>query len=228
MSEELVRQIRARLDRLGKERIWRPVRTPGGELLADGVGWDEDGLPADLCGLDFTGRSVVDIGCNLGHFSRIAAGCGAASVLGVDMDEEVVECAGLLARLHGLDNLEFTAADVIARPLGRTFDISLMIDIIGRGIVRKGKAGLFLDAAASLASETMIHTMRPVYPLAELDCSASDLLAHYPPAFVRDESFYLLEYAMDRFAPSWTGQVLTKEQSLGQRYKYLVRFDLNR
>lgn len=224
MDENLVEKIRENLSRLGKERVWRPVRTPSGELLADGVGWDEDGLPEDLGGLDFTGRSVVDIGCNLGHFSRIAAQSGASAVLGVDQDDEIVECARLLARLHGLTNLDFMAADVIERPLGRAFDISLMIDIIGRSIVRKGKAGLFLDAAASLARETMIHTMRPVYPLAELGCAPEDLLAHYPWAFVRDGGFHLLEYAMDRYAPAWRGEVLTKEQSLGQRYKYLVRF----
>ncbi len=225
MSGQLLNEIRQRLAALGPERVWRPVRTPDGELLAQGVGWDEDGLPGDLGGLDFTNRSVVDIGCNLGHFSRIAAQSGAAVVVGIDQDPEVVDCARLLARLHGLANLSFEAADVIAAPPARSFDVSLMIDIIGRGIVRKGKAGLFLDAAASLARETMIHTMRPVYPLAELACGADDLLALYPAAFVRDERFHLLEYARDRYSPDWSCDILTRERDLGQRYKYLVRFD---
>lgn len=225
MSEHFLNEIKERLARLGQERIWRPVRTPSGELLAGGMGWDEDGLPDDLGGLDFTGLSVADIGCNLGHYSRLAAKNGASDVLGIDEDAEVVDCARLLAALHGLDNVAFTTADVLGATFTQTFDVTLMIDIIGRGIVRKGKAGLFLDAAARLARRTMIHTVRPEYALAELGCSEADLLAHYPAAFVRDQRFYLLEYALDRLAPRWSGEILTRENDLGQRYKYLVRFE---
>ena len=225
MSEQLVNEIKDRLARLGQERIWRPVRTPSGELLAGGMGWDEDGLPDDFGGLDFTGLSVADIGCNLGHYSRLAAKNGASDVLGIDEDAEVVDCARLLAALHGLDNVRFTTADVLGSDFTQTFDVTLMIDIIGRGIVRKGKAGQFLDAAARLARTAMIHTMRPEYACSELGCEEADLLAHYPATFVRGQRFYLLEYALDRFAPLWTGHILTRENDLGQRYKYLVRFD---
>ncbi|WP_035040411.1 methyltransferase domain-containing protein [Desulfovibrio sp. X2] len=226
--QELLKEAEQRLASLGQERIWRPVFAPDGRQLAEGTGADDDGLPPDLAGLDFTGKNVVDIGCNLGHFSFLAAEHGAASVLGIDMDEEVVACARVLARLRGADNVSFLAADVLGAsapaPDGRTFDTSMMIDIIGRGSVRKGLAGSFLDAAARLASHEMIHTMRPIYSFKELGVSGADLARFYPERFLREERFDLLAFALDRFAVKWSAELLTREADLTQRYKYLVRF----
>ena len=55
---------------------------------------------------DMTGRSVVDLGCGFGWFSRWAADAGAAQVLGIDLSSNV------LARAE-TDTAETTAADRI-------------------------------------------------------------------------------------------------------------------
>ncbi len=51
--------------------------------------WMLDGLG------DISGKSVIDIGCGEGRFSRLLAGLG-ATVTGVDLTEELVERAGML------------------------------------------------------------------------------------------------------------------------------------
>lgn len=224
-TDALLLEVVERLASLGPERIWRTVRAPGGEILAEGTGWDEDGLPEDMGGVDFAGKSVVDVGCNLGHHCFMAARRGAAQVLGIDMDPEVTACATALAKLHGLPQVRFETADALTGLGGRTFDISMMIDIIGRGIVLKGKAGDFLDAAAALATNEMLHTMRPIYSLnGDLDCPAGFLERLYPERFIRDGRFHLLEFALDRLDADWSATVLTPETDLGHKYKYLVRF----
>ncbi len=42
---------------------------------------------------ELVGRSVLDLGCGFGWFSRFAAGAGAASVLGVDVSAKMLERA---------------------------------------------------------------------------------------------------------------------------------------
>ena len=62
---------------------------------------------APLC----PGARVLDCFCHNGSFSLHAAKYGAKSVLGVDISEEALEVARENARLNGLDNAAFRAAN---------------------------------------------------------------------------------------------------------------------
>ncbi len=58
------------------------------------------------------GRHVLDAFCYSGGFGLHAAKQGAAAVVGVDSSEPALELARANARLNGLDNVAFIAADV--------------------------------------------------------------------------------------------------------------------
>ncbi|HEX5270551.1 MAG TPA: class I SAM-dependent rRNA methyltransferase [Gemmataceae bacterium] len=63
---------------------------------------------ARLCG----GRRVLDAFCYSGGFDLHAARAGASAVVGVDSSEPALDLARANARLNGLDNVSFVAADV--------------------------------------------------------------------------------------------------------------------
>jgi 23S rRNA (cytosine1962-C5)-methyltransferase len=58
------------------------------------------------------GRRVLDAFCYSGGFGLHAARAGATAVVGVDSSEPALELARANARLNGLDNVTFVAADV--------------------------------------------------------------------------------------------------------------------
>ena len=101
--------------------------------IYDDAGFFEgySGLPRSVKGLDgapewpsivallpdMTGRSVVDLGCGFGWFSRWAAAAGAAEVLGVDLSCNMLARAAadtsderITYEQHDLDNLELPPA----------------------------------------------------------------------------------------------------------------------
>ena len=61
--------------------------------------------------IDFRGRSVLDIGCNLGNFCREAAQRGAVRAVGVDLPEATGPAAEI-ANWLGFWNLDFLALDL--------------------------------------------------------------------------------------------------------------------
>ena len=67
---------------------------------------DHFGFPAD-----FTGKRVLDVGCNAGHFSFVAKRRGAREVVGVELDPQRIRQARYLANLLGLD-VKFVHQDV--------------------------------------------------------------------------------------------------------------------
>lgn len=116
-------------------RTDRSLRTIG--LVAQNM-YDDDGffggysaLPRSIKGLDgapewpslvallpeMNGKSVVDLGCGFGWFSRWASEAGAADVLGIDVSSNMLaravadtNDARITYQLHDLDDLELTPA----------------------------------------------------------------------------------------------------------------------
>lgn len=78
----------------------------------------------------FKGKSVLDLGCNAGFFSFIAAERGAARVCGVDYNEKFVEQARFANEVRG-DNVEFHVGGVTPLNFKRnTFDVTLCIGLL--------------------------------------------------------------------------------------------------
>ncbi len=88
---------------------------------------DSDSVLASLDQLgfprDFSGKTVLDVGCNAGYYSFVAKARGANRVVGVELDPHCVQQAEYLSNLLGLD-AEFINDDAhgIDASLG-TFDI---------------------------------------------------------------------------------------------------------
>lgn len=217
-------RLTAILGQLGEGVVWRPVRDHAGRLLAAGSGIGEDGLSEYVQGVSFSGKSVCDLGCNLGYFSLMAADQGAREVLGLDVDPLVIEAAGLLAGLHGRENVRFRVADFTAAPATETFDLVLLIDFIGRGTIAKGRLDAVLDAAVRHSRREMVFTLRPIYDLADLPTSgADDLTKQYGPQCVTDGRFHLLDYVTNRLG-QWRADMLTPGDAPHRRFKHAVRF----
>lgn len=62
--------------------------------------------------IDFRGRTVLDLGSNLGELSRAARERGAARVLGVEYDEFFVAIARAVTLLNDIEEVEFRQGDI--------------------------------------------------------------------------------------------------------------------
>ncbi|WP_075356505.1 methyltransferase domain-containing protein, partial [Desulfovibrio sp. DV] len=177
---------------LGPQRIWRPVPAPDGSLLAPGDGSDTSELERYIGDLDVAGKSVADLGCNLGYFTFMARRLGASRVLGLDIDPEIIHIANELAALHQTTNVAFLAVDFLRQPPKAPCDMAMLIDFIGRQIISKGRVGLVAQAAKNWGRRELFFTLRPIYRLDDLPASPQALDAHYP-GFVHDNAFHLAD-----------------------------------
>lgn len=66
----------------------------------------------ELDKIDFNGKSVLDLGCNLGLFCHYAKKRGAKDVLGIDKNKEAIKCAKEYANWKELYNINFKAKDL--------------------------------------------------------------------------------------------------------------------
>ncbi|MFO0687856.1 MAG: class I SAM-dependent methyltransferase [Myxococcota bacterium] len=114
-------------DLIRRERFdYQRIELPHG-LATDGE--DRSSTADAIFPPDLTGRTVLDVGSNLGFFCFEAARRGARRVLGVDVDPENVRKARLLADCLGLD-VEFRVLDVEKDPIGEDFDYVLAINLL--------------------------------------------------------------------------------------------------
>jgi tRNA (mo5U34)-methyltransferase len=85
-----------------------------------------------LTGGTLAGQRILDIGCNAGFWSIQAARFGAASLLGIDSSEKNIDQARFVAKLIGLDNLEYCVKntyDITKTSLGE-FDITFFFGVL--------------------------------------------------------------------------------------------------
>lgn len=204
---DLTAKLSAHLAGMGSKRIWRPVIGPDGAVLAPGAGPGPEMLAEYMTGVDFRGKSVVDLGSNLGFYSFMAARSGAKSVLGLDSDPDAVRGGRMLAALHGFSNVVFEVRDFLKDPPAKRADMVLVIDFIGRGVVAKGRLDDVVASAAAHAEREIVLTLRPIYPLHELPPLGPVLLDRYA-SHIKDDRFRLSDYVSDRLGPAWKGRII--------------------
>ena len=130
-----------------KDRAGHSVRTPGiHACLPILAALERFGFPRD-----FTGKTVLDIGCNAGFYSSVAKVRGARSVLGIDYFQHSIEQARLLRDILQLD-IDFRQGDgeALGEGLG-PFDV-----VINTGVMYHLQNPMqFLSNMARLTSELM-------------------------------------------------------------------------
>jgi len=85
-----------------------------------------------LTGGTLAGQRILDVGCNAGFWSIQAARFGAASVIGIDSSAKNIEQARFVARLIGLDNLEYSVQNTydITKTSPGEFDIAFFFGVL--------------------------------------------------------------------------------------------------
>lgn len=186
MQEALI-HLRRVLDGLEAGVVWRPVLAPpwaGGGILHEGLGGVHSADAGLLDLVDVAGKRVVDLGCNVGFYSLAACARGAAAVTGYDVDERALAVARLAAQAHGYAQASFERSDFIKEPPDYLADVVLLVDFIGRAVVRRGKLARLAQSVAGMCAPCgrVFATVRPAYALAELEMSAQDVVDVYGEA----------------------------------------------
>ncbi|WP_243359180.1 methyltransferase domain-containing protein [Fundidesulfovibrio terrae] len=230
MEDALRRQQTERLvdhlERMGPGRVWRPVVDRDGTVLAEGGGPLPDNLEEYISGVDFAGKSVVDLGSNLGFYSFLAARRGARRVLGLDIDADAVLGARMLAALHGMGGVDFEVCDFLKTPPSIKADMVLAIDFIGRAVVAKGRLDQVLATVARLARREIVLTMRAVYPLEGLPPLEPGLRERYAK-HISDGKFHAARYAAHALGHAWKGRTIHEGRVDGYVLKSVLVFSSN-
>lgn len=218
-------EIKKIVEEVGQDIIWRPLYDFERKKLSGGVGHDIDGIDPEFKGLYFKGKTVCDLGCNLGHFTFYAHERGAKEVTGYDMEPKVIRGAKKLAALYKIEGVNFETCNFAAEPATRTFDLGMLIDILGKINISKGFLIPILNGLESRSRSEMLLTFRPVYLVERHFCmSQRDFLQLYPQAHIKDGFFNLLDFTQNLFADKWEITYLSKELPDDEQYKRTVHF----
>lgn len=212
------------LTHLGPERVWRPVTDADGCLIHKGCGHMEDSL-SDPSGIDFKGKTVADLGSNLGYFAFQAHGEGAVLVHGYDQEPEVVGAATLLACLRQNTAVSFFCRD-ICQPPPRQYDIAMLMDFIGKGIVATGKLTRILDGLSGFSDSMLVLSARRYYRIRnDLGVDAKQMAGFYGWEEIRENRFYLSDHIIRYFSDQWQVLPLTdRDLDKPDHTKVILRF----
>lgn len=200
----LQQQLEPIIRKVGPENIWRPIHDRNDHLLFEGVGQYTGTIQKALNTLSFSGKSVVDLGCNFGFYSFYAAQKGAARVVGIDSDPDVIRGCRILARHYRITNVEFRVADFIYDDVPDTYDIALMVDFIGKNVIRKEKLLPCLSRLMKLARQCIFMSIIPEYDIHRVLKLAPDwVAAKYGAPFVQNERFRLIGLVQSLLGESW-------------------------
>ncbi|WP_415713735.1 class I SAM-dependent methyltransferase [Maridesulfovibrio sp.] len=210
---------------IGEDLIWRPLHDFEQTRLADGVGDDIDGIDPDFTELDFSGKTVCDLGCNMGHFSFYAAEHGAKEVVGYDIEPKVICGARKLAGLYCVENVDFKVCNFAYDEPERTFDMGMLIDIIGKQNIGKGRMTAILKGLEKRSESEMLLTFRPEYYVNKhLGFTPEQFVEMYPGAEIKEGLFSLLDFTVQLFADKWEMAYLSKPHPDDEQYKRTVYF----
>lgn len=218
-------ELKKILHQVGPENIWRSVYDIEGKLLSTGIENDDHILHSDLNGIDFTGKTVVDLGCNFGHFTFWVSNRGAHHVLGIDIDPRIIRGCQLLKKMYDYKSVDFVAHDFININELAQVDLAMLINFIGKTMVQNGEMISYLKAVERIASNEMLISIRPVYQIKKhLENDLPGLLDLYPARFIKKNCFNALEYVESYFQDRWHSTILSPINNFDDSHKKILHF----
>lgn len=203
------KELASILQRLGDQALWRPLDMVRELLQHRDPKRLQEPLAQSLLQVDFQGKSVVELGSNIGLYSFLAALLGAREVHALDFGPDIVRLGNLLALEHGMQQVAFRLEDFSNCAPEHTWDLALLLDIIGHNKVRKGRVDAVMDTLLRYSEKEMVFNVRPVYRIEEeLGVSPQALAAFYPAEHLREGRLHLLEYLIARHDQEWTMRLL--------------------
>jgi SAM-dependent methyltransferase len=197
------------------------VLVPGKERI------DADTLDA-FSRIDFTGRTVVDLGCNFGFFTFQARRLGAAAVVGVDREARVLTGCELLKRHFNAEGVSFACHDIDdpdCTLLNRTFDIAMLVEFIGKSFIVQNRVAPALAFLEKLSQRELIVSVQKIYWIRkELGTTPEALRQIYPERYVVGGDFLLLEYVRDCLAPRWRMEPISPMAEGYEKPRKFLRF----
>ena len=201
INRSVENQLRPILDQIENRDIWYPLFNEQGEPIFRGRDKYEEFLTNLDRYVDFRGKTVVDLGCNLGHYSFLAARLGAAKVVGLDINEKMIQVCNILRDHLGLSRVEFKTTDFLSAAHDYRYDIVIMIDYIGKNVINKFKLKRALVAAESRSRKEILFTFHHAYTIrGKLKTTEENLIRFYTADFIRNGKFRLLDYVKHHFA----------------------------
>ncbi len=219
-------RLRQLVSTLAPEHVYRTIYDEELHSVIEGTEpLDHQGLQ-DFRTMDFSGKTVVDLGCNFGFFAFQASKLGAASVVGVDREPAVLEGAAMLRDIFGLKDISFVVCDIEQHPnslTGKKFDVAMLVEFIGKTFVRGGMLARVLTFLENLSDKELLLSVQKSYMIRkELGATLGEMRQHYPDAYLQNGDVLVLEYVRDFFKGRWKVEMLsTVQEGYEKPRKYL-------
>jgi len=131
----------------------------------------------------------------------------------VDREERVLQGASMLREAFGVQAVEFMACDIETPGnclSGRTFDVAMLVEFIGKTFVRAGLVESTLAFFETLSQRELVLSVQKSYWVRkELGSSMEAMRRLYPEPYVHDGEMRLLDYVRDFFKDRWNIQMLS-------------------
>jgi len=223
----IAEKMRAIASQVGPEHVYRTVYDEDLRVLVPG----KEDINAEILDtfsrIDFAGKSVVDLGCNFGFFTFYAARLGARQVVGVDREEGVLQGCEVLKEYFN-SPVSFEAHDIYDPACTlpeRTFDIAMLVEFIGKTFIVENRIASTLGFLERLSKRELIVSVQKIYWIRkELGTTPEALRGVYTDRYVRDGSFFLLDYVQDFFAPRWRMEPISELNGEYEKPRKLLRF----
>lgn len=223
----IAEKMREIASQVGPEHVYRTVYDEDLRVLVPG----KEDINAEILDtfsrIDFTGKSVVDLGCNFGFFTFYAARLGARQVVGVDREEGVLQGCEVLKEYFN-SPVSFEAHDIYDPACTlpkRTFDIAMLVEFIGKTFIVENRIASTLGFLERLSKRELIVSVQKIYWIRkELGTTPEALRGMYTDRYVQGGSFFLLDYVRDFFAPRWRMEPISELNGEYEKPRKLLRF----
>jgi len=94
---------------------------------------------------------------------------------------------------------------------GRTFDLAMLVEFIGKTFVRLGLIARTLTVLESLSTKELLLSVQKTYMIRkELGSTVEQMRRHYPEAYIQNGDVLVLDYVLDFFRDRWNVDMLSE------------------